>query len=219
MSPLAATHSAAMSTTSMRSRSSSQATAAVRDDLVVDARLAQLPAGQAGAVHEGPRLGHEDAQLAALRRAAARSAVRPLPTRPPARAPGSPCTSTPSGRPARSVARSSSQRRSAATMAAWAELHARRRWRPPRRAARRRGRPRRPVASSREPGAALHALHRPGQQARATAGPRPGPARSVAAPRRGPRRAAWRARRPSGPARRPPAGPSAAPPRQAPRRR
>ncbi len=37
----------------------------VGDDLVLDAGLAQLPAGQPGAVHEGPRLGHEDAQLTA----------------------------------------------------------------------------------------------------------------------------------------------------------
>ena len=55
----------------MVSRSRSQATAAVRDDLVVDAGLAQLPAGQAGAVHERTRLGHEHVQLAALRRAGA----------------------------------------------------------------------------------------------------------------------------------------------------
>ena len=35
----------------------------IGDDAMLDPGLAQLPRGQAGAVHEGPALGHEHAQL------------------------------------------------------------------------------------------------------------------------------------------------------------
>ena len=51
----------------------------IGDELVAMPRLAQLPGGQAGALHEGPGLGHDDAQTRRPGRWSRSSAVMPGP--------------------------------------------------------------------------------------------------------------------------------------------